>query len=118
MLFQILAHDLHGAVIAAHGASLIVGFVLALAVLLRLHGVDSQVQLRRPVELLARLRHLQIPLPGSLIAVGKVCSMSSDTRSNNALAHIVDVRQAQMLCRRYVAEEVCAAYCSQRTAET
>ena len=44
--------------------------------------------------------------------------MSSDTRSDNALAHIVDVRQAQMLCRRYVAEEVCAAHCGQRAADS
>ena len=50
MLFEILTDNFNGTVITAHGASLIIGFVLAAAIFLSLYRVDSQIKLSRPIQ--------------------------------------------------------------------
>ena len=89
MLFQVLTDNFNCTVITAHGASLIIGFVLAAAIFLSLYRVDSQIKLRRPNQNLTCSCHLQVPLSCLLVAVSQISGMRSDTCSNDALAYII-----------------------------
>lgn len=89
MLFEILTDNFNCTVITAHGASLIIGFVLAAAIFLSLYRVDSQIKLSRPIQNLTCSCHLQIPLPCLFVAVSQISGMRSDTCSDYTLAYII-----------------------------
>ena len=89
MLFQVLTDNFNCTVTTAHGASLIIGFVLAAAIFLSLYRVDSQIKLSRLIQNLTCSCHLQVPLPCLLVAVSQISGMSSDTGSDYTLAHVI-----------------------------
>ena len=61
------------------------------------------------VHLSSRPAHFLVPFLGALHALGDVCGVASDLRCHDAFVHIIQVREAQVLCRRDVAKEISAA---------
>ena len=96
----------HGAHLPAHGAGVPVGGRGALEIgpgLVRVHG-DLEHGL--PVHLVPGLGHAVVQVPGMGDALGDVRRVGGDPGGDDPLLHVVGVRQAEVLCRGHVAEEI------------
>src|SRR6266404_6706708 len=82
----------------------------------RLVGIHRHRVHPLPVERLAKSRHLIVPLFRAAHALNEVARMRRDSRRDNALAHVVDIGEPQMLRRRHVAEKIRARRRRDRTA--
>src|SRR5205823_331133 len=104
-----LLRDLHRAEVRpAHGAEVgelrpVRGQGLVVELARRL-GVEREVELVLPAELEARLRERVVPLAGARMALGEVGGMSGDLVGDDAVLHVLLVREAEVLLGGDVAE--------------
>ncbi len=80
-------------------------------------GDEGEFSLGGPVKGLPGGRHLSIPLKGTghtFDDVGRVCG---DARGDDTLAHIVLIRQGEVLRGSDVAQEIGACRCGNRAAD-
>ena len=68
--------------------------------------VQSKVKHGLPVHLVTGFGHGVVLLPGVGDALGDVGGVGGDAAGDDSLLHVVQVRQAKMLCRRHIAQEV------------
>ena len=83
----------------------------------RLVGIHRHRVHAFPVERLAIARHLVVPDLRGAHALDQIARMRRDPRGDNALAHVVDIGQAQMLGGSHVAEEIGAGGRGDRAAD-
>ena len=79
-------------------------------------AVDGLVEHRGPVEALACASHAVVPIASARNAVRQVGGVCGNFRGDNALAHVLYARQAQVLGGSHVAQEVGAVCCGDRAA--
>ncbi len=68
----------------------------------RIHGTCP---LGFPIQLPPRIRHPIVLIHGAPHTLGNVCRMGGNLRRHDALLHILEIRQRQMLRRCHIAEE-------------
>lgn len=96
--------DLDGAELSTHAARITVSSDFQTAP--DDGGVDSLLDHAVPIQVQAARGHSPIPLHGSGKSLGDVGHMSGYSRGDHTLKNIVDIGEAQMLGRSYVAEKV------------
>lgn len=84
---------------------------------LGLFRVECQRELRGPVQLMTRVRHCVIAVTRTGQTECDIGGMGRDLAGNDALAHVIFIRQAQVLRRCNVAQEVCAGLCGDGAAD-
>ncbi len=77
----------------------------ALIVGARLVGVDGIAEHIVPVDLVARLRHFVVDVARTGNPLCDVGRMGGNLAGDNAFLYVINIRQAQVLCRRYIAEK-------------
>src|SRR5512146_1164764 len=106
VFLQVLAHTLHGTELTAHGADVGLLRHARFAEPPRTVGIDRKLDLAVPVERLPAPCHLPVPVQGALHALGDVGGVGRYPGCDHALAHVFEVREPEVLRRRYVAEKI------------
>ena len=79
--------------------------------------IHSAGPLGLPVQLPSRIRHPVVLVHGAPYSLGDICRMGRNLRRHDALLHILQIRQCQMLRRRHIAKEGCTVCRGNGTAD-
>lgn len=79
---------------------------LAFEIVARLHRIEGELEHAFPVKVFAAAAHFIVPVACARDALGHVGSMGGDAAGDDAIAHVLQIWQTQMLSRGDIAEEI------------